>query len=135
MMFRYRTSNISETAMPPIESNLSVGSPGSVSPENFTPARHNPAKRTAEAEMPATVEALQQILDRPDLHSIGDFAALTDRLISEMMLFNALIGGSAAQFSHDAPAAALAAAMISGDAAANDAQMELLAEFLRDLEG
>jgi hypothetical protein len=67
------------------------------------------------------LESLRQILDRPDLHTIGDLAALTDRLTSEMMLFNALVGGPLAQIRAD-------------DAPATDVAIDFLAGFLRDLD-
>ena len=84
----------------------------------------------AQAEQHPALEALRQIIDRPDLHAVGDLAALTDRLTSEMMLFNALVGGPLARIS-PLPALTAPGAMPT----ASDEQTELLAEFLRDLEG
>jgi hypothetical protein len=73
-----------------------------------------------QAELHPSLEALRRILDRPQLHTIGDLAALTEQMTSEMMLFHALVGG---------PAAALAL----DDAAAPDVEIDFLAAFLRDL--
>jgi hypothetical protein len=73
------------------------------------------------AELHPTLEALRQILDRPDRHTIGDLAALTERMTGEMMLFNALVGGPLAQLSAAA-------------APAVDVNIDFLAEFLRELE-
>jgi hypothetical protein len=67
------------------------------------------------------LETLRQILDRPDLHTIGDLAALTEQLTGEMMLFNALVGGPLAQLS-------------AASAPADDVGIDFLAEFLRELE-
>jgi hypothetical protein len=78
------------------------------------------AVETQSALHPA-LDALRQILDRPDLHTIGDLAALTDRLTSEMMLFNALVGGPLAQIRAD-------------DAPATDVAIDFLAGFLRELD-
>jgi hypothetical protein len=82
------------------------------------------------AALPPTLQdALQQILDRPDAHTIGDLAALTDRLTREMMLFSPLIGGVATKPTVT-PGNQNAARADCGDAV----QAELHAEFLRDLE-
>jgi hypothetical protein len=88
----------------------------------------NPAAEPA--ELPPTLqEALQQMLDQPAAHTIGDLAALTDRLTSEMMLFSALVGGSAAKVAA-APVDQCPANTDSADAA----QTELHNEFVRELE-
>jgi hypothetical protein len=67
------------------------------------------------------LESLRHMLDHPDRHTIGDLAALTERLTSEMMLFNALVGGPLAQIRAD-------------DAPAIDVSIDFLAGFLRDLD-
>jgi hypothetical protein len=82
----------------------------------------------APALPPTLQDALQQILERPDAHTIADLAALTDRLTREMMLFGPLVGG-----------VAMKSVATHGDQAADadcvDArQAALHAEFLRDLE-
>ncbi len=79
------------------------------------------------ADLPPTLQdALQQMLDQPDAHTIGDLAALTERLTNEMMLFSALVGEAPAKIA-TSPTPELAGCI-------HPAQAELHAEFLRDLE-
>jgi hypothetical protein len=108
--------------MQPIEANFS-GGVGSVSAPEI-------AINAEPAALPPTLrDALQQILDRPDAHTIGDLAVLTDRLTRELMLFGPLVGGAATK-----------TAAVTGlkNAACPDSvdavQAELHAEFLRDLD-
>jgi hypothetical protein len=104
--------------------------------ENASASQRNFAELIAEtqAEQHPALETLRQIIDRPDLHSVGDLAAMTERLTSEMMLFNALVGGPLAQFSPQIdPLPPVAAPGMFPPA--SDEQTALLAEFLRDLEG
>jgi hypothetical protein len=73
-----------------------------------------------QADLHPALENLRQILDRPHLHTIGDLAALTDRLTNEMMLFNALVGGPLAQNRSD-------------NAETAPVDIDFLADFLRSL--
>jgi hypothetical protein len=74
----------------------------------------------AEAAVHPALDELRQIFAHPDRHTIGDLAALTERLTSEMMLFHALVGGPLAQVRAD-------------DAPATDVSIDFVANFLRDL--
>jgi hypothetical protein len=79
------------------------------------------------AELPPTLQnALQQMLDQPDAHTIGDLAALTERLTNEMMLFSPLVG--------EIPSKTAAQPTSDLGTCADPAQIELQAEFLRELE-
>jgi hypothetical protein len=116
--------------MQPENGNFSPSAANAIDPLNASHRQFCDLIADAETDQHPALEALRQILDRPDQHTIGDLAVLTDRLTSEMMLFNALIGGPLAQISTLQPVTEPAAVSM-----ASDAQLELLAEFLRDLEG
>ena len=116
--------------MQPEKGNFSASAANAIDPLNASHRQFCDLIADTQADQHPALEALRQILDRPDQHTIGDLAVLTDRLTSEMMLFNALVGGPLAQIS-TLPIPTEPAAIT----AASDAQAELLAEFLRDLEG
>jgi hypothetical protein len=90
-----------------------------------------PRPTDAPTELPPTLqEALQQMLDHPATYTIGDLAALTDRLTSELMLFSALVGVGAT--------VTRAVSNDHGPAACDPqstAQAELHAAFVAELEG
>lgn len=123
--------------MQPIAANISVGIPSTVDPDralNPEQRAHKLCINAADTAMLPTTATLQEIVDRPDLHTIGDLAALTDRLTNEMMLFSALVGHAMAghRLSHYqiGPDAALVDALSCADAHQND----LHGEFVRELE-
>jgi hypothetical protein len=128
-MIRHQSLNITPKLehcprfiMQRIETNFS-GSVASMSVRDH----HDDA---AQAELPPTLqEALQQILDQPDAHSIGDLAALTERLTSEMMLFSPLVGGAATMITP--PPTENNPGSADG---ADPAQAALHAEFIREFE-
>jgi hypothetical protein len=120
MMFRYQILKHCRQRhiMQPIEANFSGGVANSGLKERAPDAEAT--------ELPPTLQqALQQMLDQPGAHTVGDLAALTDRLTSEMMLFSALVGVPAKIASEQAP---------EHSAHADPAQVDLHAEFIRDLE-
>jgi hypothetical protein len=104
--------------MQPMESNFS----GSVA--GLGSRDHNPDADPT--ELPPTLQqALQQMLDHPAAHTVGDLAALTERLTNEMMLFSALVGVPAKIATEQSPEHA---------ARADLEQAHLHAEFVRELE-
>ena len=119
--------------MQPIAANLSVGIPSIGGPDHLLSSEQctgNQHVEAADTELLPTIATLQQIVDRPDMHTVGDLAALTDQLTSELMLFSALVGLTATPNSIG-PETKLGEAPAGADARQND----LHAEFLRDLEG
>jgi hypothetical protein len=114
--------------------NFSASAANAMDPLSASQRQFRDLIADAQADQHPALGDLRRILDRPDLHTIGDLAVLTDRLTSEMMLFNALVGGPLAQL--DPQIGTVPPLAAPGTCpTASDAQAELLAEFLRDLEG
>jgi hypothetical protein len=114
--------------------NFSASAANALDPLSASQRQFRDLIADAGADQHPALDDLRRILDRPDLHTIGDLAVLTDRLTSEMMLFNALVGGPLAQI-HPQIGTVPPLAAPGTFPTASDAQAELLAEFLRDLEG
>jgi hypothetical protein len=74
------------------------------------------------AEIHPSIEALKQIIDKPELHTVGALAALADNLLAELSLFSALCGTTPAKEA------------VSAEQPAVDVELDFLAAFLRDLD-
>jgi hypothetical protein len=126
MMFRYQSLKFFlRRAMQPVETNLSVGASSTASAEHHpvTGPYFNDLAPDADQELPPVAEALRQLLSRPQAYKIGDLAALTDRLTSDLMLFSALFGHGHTSDPVDA-----------GITSADETQSELHAAFIQELE-
>jgi hypothetical protein len=88
-----------------------------------TEAAPGSLQEEATQETHPSIKALKQIIEQPQLHTVGALAALADNLLAELTLFSALCGvapGTPAE----QPAGRLAA----------DVELDFLAAFLRDLD-
>jgi hypothetical protein len=70
-----------------------------------------------------SIEALKQIIDKPELHTVGALAELADNLLAELSLFSALCGATPAMQAEPAV-----------EHLAADVELDFIAAFLRDLD-